>query len=525
MSLVTQTWLESQNAVRGIFVEITVYDILAATNVVVYLSNVGYMTTDASISYNPIIKGGVQFSESISIDGSISMSFGDIEVNNHNGENDISLDTTRYVWVNRPIKIYLGDPFWVCADITAIHNSFELIFDGLVADVDAKSRESLNIKVRDKLERLNTVITEHTLGTYGTWSSGQTNQETIRPIIFGEVFNVEPILVDPSNIEYVFNDGNSELLIEIRDNGIPLYTHNGTSVTYNSSAGNIVYSTTGFLRLGHPLAGVITISAQGVKNSINLTTGALVSGTYSNNIANLIALIVTQYGKAPLAASELDLINLAAFATANTQSVGTYITDKSNILNVCRELLASIGAQLFMTRQGKLQILRLGSYTTDTPVTITDDNILHHSLQIASRSEVVASTKVGGCRNWTVQDNLLTLIPIEHKKIFKDEWVAKDAIDTVVQHRYILDALPTQNDSALIISSEILAEATRRNDYFKVPRTIYTFTGTAKLMSLKLGQQVTLVHNRFGLNSGKIGQVVSLTPNWLKSTIEVGVII
>lgn len=525
MSLVTQTWLESQTAIRGIFVEVTVRNVVTTTDITMYFSNVGYLTTDSLINYNPIIKGGVQFTESMSIDNSIGMSFGDIELNNPNGDLDDYLDSTKYIWVNKAIKVYLGDPFWTCANITAVHSNFELIFDGVVADIDAKSRESLNIKVRDKLERLNTVITEHTLGTYGTWGSGQTNQESIRPLIFGEVFNIEPLLIDPSVIEYMFNDGNSELVIEIRDNGVPLYTHNGTSVTYNSDIGNIVYISTGKIRLGHPLAGVLTISAQGIKNSINLSTGALVSGTYSNNIANLIALIVTQYGKHPLIAADLDLINLAAFAAANTQSVGTYITDKSNILTVCQELSSSIGAQLFMTRQGKLQLLRLGSYTVDTPVTITDTDILHHSLTVSSKSEVFAATKIGGCKNWTVQDNLLTLIPIEHKEFFKDDWLDKNTIDSSIQTLYDLNALPEQQDTALIISSEIQAEADRRNAYFKVPRIIYTFTGTAKLMTLKLGQQVTLDHNRFNLSGGKVGQVVSLSPNWLKSIIEVGVII
>ena len=44
-------------------------------------------------------------------------------------------------------------------------------------------------------------------------------------------------------------------------------------------------------------------------------------------------------------------------------------------------------------------------------------------------------------------------------------------------------------------------------------------------MGLKLGQGITLTHNRFGLNAGKLGQVITLAPNWANGTVNVEVII
>ena len=397
----------------------------------------------------------------------------------------------------------------------------------MIADIDSSAREFINIKVRDKLERLNTPLTESTLGTYGTWAGGQSNQDTIKPIIFGEVFNIEPLLIDPSQIEYMFSNGSSELLIEIRDNGVPVYTNNGTGVILDASPANPIDLTTGKFKLSYKLAGTITISAQGVKNSINLTNGSLVTGTYVNNIANLICLIATQYGKSTtrLTASDLDLTNLAAFAAANTQSVGVVVTDRTNALVVCQDLAASIGAQLFMTRKGKLQLLRIGVPTTDTSVTITDTDILHHSLSMSSKVEVVAATTLGSCKNWSVQTGLLTAIPQQHKDLFATEFISKTSIDTSVQSLYKLDAAPVSKDTLLLRSSEATTEASRLNTYYKTPKIIYKFTGLAKLMSLKLGQAVVLQHNRFNLVSGKTGQVISLSPNWLNSTIDVEVII
>jgi hypothetical protein len=466
------------------------------------------------------------------------MSFGDIEIHNPIGDLDIWLDST-YVWVNKPIKVYIGDPRWVVADLAELQAAgiFEKVFDGVIEDIDSKDRTTLNIKVRDKLERLNNPITETVLGTTGSWSGGQDNKETIVPLIFGEVHNVEPLLEDPALLKYRINQGTTELLIELRDNGAPIFTHNGSTILRNSTPSLVSDLTAGRITLQHPLAGTLTMSMQGVKNSINLTTGALVTGTYANNIANLIALIVTQYGSPTsgvrFVAADLDLPNLAAFQTANPQPVGVAIFDKTNTLQVCQDLASSIGAQVSMSPKGKLGLVRLGVPTTiEVTMTspITDIDIIQHSLQITNRVPVRCATIINYDKNWTVQQDLLTLIPTEHKKIFAEEYTdpAKATVDTAVKAAYKLSDKPDPEDTLLITKADALAEANRRNDYFKVPRTVYSFTGTSKLMSLVLGQSVTLIHARFNLyngGAGKVGQVIGISSNWSNSTVDIEVII
>lgn len=518
----SQAWLEDPSAIRGIFAEITVYDVLATTDITVYLSTIGYTTTTADVSYLPIIVGGINITETLAIDGQATLSFGDIEVSNIKGDYDSWLDPSKYVWSNRPIKIYLGDPRWVTGDLAAIHIDFELVFDGVVNDIDSRGTTKLNFKIRDKLERLNTALTESKLGTYGTWASGQTNQDTILPIVFGEVFNISPMLIDPALLEYSFNNGNSELLIEIRDNGIPIYNS-------GIPGGASVNHTTGKFTLTKRPSGVVTASVQGIKDSINLGSGALVAGTYANNVANLVALIATQYGKTTtrFSASDLDLINLAAHSSAYPESVGLYISDSANTLVACQQLASSVGSQLFITRKGKLQLLRIGSPTPVTSVDITTSDILYNSLNVSSRTQVVAATKLGYCKNYTIENDLLTSIPVSHKDMYKstNEWYTKTVIDSTVRTSYKLEADPVQKDTLLLVGSEALAEATRLNNLYKVPRVTYKFTGTSKLLSLQLGQAVNIIYPRFGMDSGVVAQVVSLSPRWGTSTIEVEVMV
>jgi hypothetical protein len=633
MSDLTQAWLEDQTSIRCLLVEITARNVIAGTETTFYLSNMGYITTSADVVYLPYLTGSLQTTESLSIEGSLSMSFGDIQVANLNGDLDTWLDSTKYIWVNRNIKVYLGDPRWVCVNLASVQTKFEKIFDGIVADVDSSARDSINIKVRDKLQRLNYPLTDNILGVYGTWAAGQANQDTIRPLIFGEVNNISPVLVDPSKLEYMFNDtsvgtlvtnttfgtniitcnstagfavnkpivitfsttaypstfgnlvsgttyyiktidstntftiatvstggatntatafglttaaltttGNatnlvqaevnittSELVIEIRDNGVPIYTD---AAAYTSGGtrpqGATVTLGTGKFALISPASGTVTASVQGVKRSVNLTApGSLVEGTYVNNIANIVALIVTQYGQGNqrLSFSDIDLTNFNAFSTSNTAAVGVAVLDRTNTLNICQELANSANAQMFFNRAGLLQLLQLGTITSDATMSITDSDILHHSLRISNRTEVVAATKVGYCLNYTTQTALAASIPGTANIIFADPWYSTTVVDTAVQSTYKLTTAPVQKDTKLIAGADSLALATYLNNYFKVPRTIYSFTGTAKLMGLKLGQGVTLTHNRFGLNAGKSGQVITLAPDWANGTVNVEVII
>lgn len=515
-----QTWLETPSAIRGILViaQVSAYN---TTSLVwetkdIYLSNIGYLTGDGITSFLPIITGGATFTESLSVDGGISMSFGDIEISNFNGEYDSWLDSSKFIWVNKPIEVYYGDPSVASSSLSDIRTStFERVFTGIISDVDTRSRTSLNIKVRDKLERLNTPLSETKIGAYGTWAQGQTNQDELKPIVFGEVHNIEPKLVDPSLLEYLVSSGISESIIELRDNGIPIGISNYTQDLNITS-----------FKLKFPSVGQLTVSVQGVKGDVNLSTGAITS-SYVNTVAKLIALICLSYGNVVnrLLPADIDLANFNTFNGLHTQSVGLVISNRENVLSVCTQLANSVGAQLYFTRLGKLQLLKLGTYTSDPIAYITDSDILFHSLEVSRRTEVVASTKLGYCKNWTPQPSLLTNIPMTHKDMYGSEWYSTTATDNAVKSAYSLNVDPVQKDTLLLKESHAASEALRLNNLFKLPRTIYKLTCTANMLNLKLGQEVFITHNRFGLNSGKSGQVVSLSPNWLTSTIDIEVFI
>ena len=682
-----QAWLEDPSAIRIVLAkaQVSKYNITTLTweNTYLYLSTDNYITTDGSVSFVPLIKSNITLNETLSIDGSGAMTFGDIEIANPNGDLDEYFDQTKYIWSNKPIKIYYGDARWICANLAEIEATFLLIFNGIIDDADSRNRISFNIKIRDKLERLNTSLTEDKLGVYGSWPGGQQNTDAIKPLVFGEVFNVSPMLIDPNKTKYMFNNGSSEKLIEIRGNAVPFKFASVTGITLNtvvSNTGTVTSATiatggtnfmigdqvsiidinstpkaiftastssniitvgivsSGVISVGMGITGIgvptntvitagsgitftasnsistatnitivgvntpaiftisqvdgststsaigaatlgsiavpgtgyltsnlkktglygisihrkiaafdntagifclatnpigtITCSVQGIKNSIDLSTGSLVIDTYNNNIANLVALIVTQYGKTSsrFTSTDLDLTNLAAFSTSNTQSVGIQVNDITNVLVVCKQLVNSIGGQIFITKEGKLQILRygIGETTGRNITTITENDILYNSLSISNRPGVLGAIKLGYAKNWTVQTGLVSPIPQAHKDMLASEWLSLTVLDQAIINKYLLSQDTQQVDTYLITTNNAQIEAERRLAFYKSQHIIYKFKGTSKLLSLQLGQEIILVHSRFNLynsGNGQVGQIISLSPNWTTGYIDVEVLI
>lgn len=481
-------WLSDQSAVRAILVEVAVR--VSGVETTRYLSTVGYTTspsdTPSNQFFTPRIIGGVEFSESISSDGAPSLQYGDLELSNADGEIDSWLDD---IWVNRAITVYIGDAGWDRTD-------FRVIFSGIVADVSSRARDVINIQMRDKLQRLNTPLSDVKLG------GASKNADKLLPLAFGECVNIKPLLTSIATHEYQFHNGNSERVIEVRDNGVPV-----TSVDALAS---------GKFTLSAQPAGVITTSVQGDKPTI-----------YSNTIADLVERMVTGFGKVTgrFSAGDLDTANLSAFNTANPQPVGYYSAKRVNVITAIQHLAGSVGAQVVMSRAGLMQLIKIELPAVGSPVEITADNMVERELFIAERWPVIAAAKIAYCKNQTVQQNLQTGIPDDHKALFEDAWLTKTSSDGAVAAIYMLDDEPAQKETALVVGSDAQTEAARLLDLSKTPRAVYEFTGYADLFELALGQAVTITHSRFGLSGGKTGMVVRLRPNWSTMRVTVGVLI
>lgn len=481
-------WLSSDNARRCILVEASVYS--GGSETVRYLSNRGYTTsptdTPANTVYRALIKDGIKLTERLSLDSQATLSWGDIELFNPNGSLDSWLND---IWDNRNVSVFFGDSEWARSD-------FRLIFKGTLGSVGSRSRDTINLSLRDSMQRLNSPITDVKLG------GSTTNKDKLIPLTFGECHNVSPLLVDPTLHDYQVHNGAIEDIIEVRDNGTPI------SVTKDLA--------TGKFRLNNSPVGTITCSVQGDKPT-----------TYTDTIANSIKAIVKNYGVASnrLTDSDIDLTNFSDFNTANPAPIGIYIDEKTNVIDACQQLAGSVGAQVMMSRLGKLQLKRIDFPPSGTPFAIKPKNIVEKSLSIESLEDVTAAVKIAYCKNWTVESNLQTVIPEEHKSLFGQEWLTTTATNSTAATQYKKLTEPTQKETLLLKSTDAATEASRLLGVISTQRKVVRMTGFAELFQLELGQAVTLTFPRFGLNAGVSGVVIGLEPDWMEARITVKVMI
>jgi hypothetical protein len=483
-------WLQSADCIRCALVEVVAR--IGGSETTLYLSNRNYITassdTPASTAYTACITGGVSFAETLSLDGTPSISYGDIELDNTGGVRDAWLG---YVWANRQVRVYMGDPRWVRAD-------FRLIFDGVAGDLLARDAEVLNLSLLDKLQRLNQPLSEATLG------GATDNKDRLLPLAFGECHNVSPLLTVPSTLTFQYHNGAAERLIEVRDNGAPITTY-----TSNLAAGT-------FTLTAAPV-GQITADVQGAKPG----------GTWSANIATLVQYIVQNYGPATTrySAGDLDSASLSAFASANTQPAGLCLTDRANVLQVCQDLAASVGAQVVVTTLGKLRLIQLALPAGGTPTAVTAQDFDEHSLSVTERPPVQATAKLGWGRNWSVQTSgLATGLPASSAAALGQGVLSATSSDATATSVYKLGTQPEQVDTLLVVESDATTEATRRRDLWKTPRQVYTARYRAHLLLTELGDAITLTHARFGLSGGVTGLVTHIARDWLAGRVTIGVL-
>lgn len=489
-----QTWLQTSEAIKTILVEI--YDVKVggiATNF--YLSNNPFTTgpSDAAApdrNYLNCVVGGVSFSESMPLSGAASISYGDIALDNTDGSKDTWIG---YIWSNKRIKILLGDVTWTYGD-------FLTVFDGVVDNIYSSGIDRLNITLLNKLERLNVPISETTLG--GT----SNNKDKLIPLTFGECFNLEPLLTDPAQLEYQVHAGSIEDIIEIRDNGYPL----APTTQYTKLLAN------GKFKLSQAVVGQITVSVQGSKPV-----------TYTNKIADIIQSIVTSYGPAAtrFTLADIDTANFSSFSTAVPYAVGYSVRDRENILEICQRLAQSAESYMVCSSTGLLRLVQLKVPSSGAVYNITANDVLENGLEITDLPRVVGSIRLNYCKNWAVQTSgLAGALPASTIAELGAEWKTSTSTNSTVLTEYKLDQTPPAIDTYLLSDDEAISEAARRLATWSAQRKVLTVSGAPQLLTLELGDPVTVTYSRYGL-AQTYGLVIGISKDWVTNTVKLEVLV
>jgi hypothetical protein len=483
-------WLNTQQHIKCVLADIS--EVGSAPISSFYFSSTVYDSD--GIVYDACITGGLSFSESLNAGGSPSLGFGSLEIVNIYGINDRYLN---YVWNKRPIKIYLGDPSWPKSD-------FVLIFDGLIQELTAPNENSLSFSLFDKLQRLNDPVSEKTLKS--TLYS-QNTQDTILPLLFGECFNVTPLLVDNGSTQqggqiYMVHDGAINGIVEVRDNGVPIQVEADLP--------------TGTFELLSAPFGTITCSAQG-------------STPYTNTVAGIITKIITGYGTQE---NRFNLQELDFSDFSNASAVGVYCNQTRNILEVCSELAKSVNANLIcpaitvnnnQISASKLRLVEIKVPIGTPKYYLNDDNMEIGTLSISELFPVKPSIKLAYCKNYTVQATVSAgLNPVSK---FEDEYIFVSAKDDTKKALYREGGTVAEEETLLLSTPQAQAEVNKRLALWQTQRFIISAKYLPHLIFAQLGDTVQIQSSRFGLDEGKLGMIYSVTRDWITGKVDIGVLV
>ncbi len=485
------TWLRNSTGIRLVLVKAMA--LINGVETPVYMSNHGWKSgpndNPPNTHYAPIIKSGVQFSEQLQVkaSSSLSLSMGDIEIDNVDGVRENWLD---YIFTNRTIEAWIGDERWAFA-------SFHRIFNGVMAPIARKSTTKLALKLRDKSKLLDAAMTEHKLGGLTA------NADSIIPICLGECHNITPLLINPALLQYQVNDGPIEGFIEVRVNGV--------QVAYIGDP-----ATGTFVLLREP-SGTVTCDVWGDK----------FGGVYRNTVGSLIRRVVTGYGKEMdrFTNADLDLVNLDQFEIDNPQAVGIYISDRTNVLVACQMLASSVGAQMSMSRLGLLRLIKIALPANGTVRKVYQHEFVADSLTPVGTIDPVAAIKLNFCRNWSPQKGIVSDIPAEAISLFESDVLTVSAVNETVRDQHKLSTEVIATDTYLVDQAEAQAMADAELEMWQEVHIPYEGEGFPELLELQIGQPVLIYYDDFSMSAGVPGIVMRLTPDWDNCHVRVGFLV
>ena len=465
-------------AAKSYIVILSPFDGSQVTNI--YLSDRGYVSgpaeSPANTYFAPRVMEALNFQRSMFQSGRVGgesiPSFGTIILSNADGGLD---DFATYAWDNRDVEVKIGEK-------GANLSQHFTIFKGKTKSVEFNDLE-LSVIIRDGQDSFTRTFPPNVYGGTGGNDGSSIMAGTPKPLCFGQVFNISPILVDESSNLYQVHDGPIESIDAVYENGAEI-----TGFTTDLANGR--------LTLSSAPDGVITCDVKGAKPS----------GSYKQTVADIIRFIAAEYGGYSDPA-DFDTDSFDDLNTANSETVGVYVDRFTNILEVFDELANSVGAFYGFNRTGELNVGRLTAPTGTALLELDDTNIIE--LQRLPTSIPNHRVNVLYKKNYTVLDEeTLAASPADRDFVLRESAVA------TASSAGTLSVYPNSEtleiDSRLIDSSAASAEATRVVGLYGTQRDVYRIRVKTQPFTIKLNDLVKITFPRYDLQGGKLFRVISL---------------
>lgn len=427
----------------------------------------------------------------------VQRQFGSIEIANGDGALDAVIQS--YAVDGRRVKVLFGPEGGDYKDFSIVADVVGVGWEG--------TERSVRLRIRDQSYSLDKPLqTSLFLGSGGA-EGGADLEGKPKPLAFGRVRNISPVLVDATNLIYQAHDGAMAAVDDVFDRGAAL-TSSATDVAdytalvaQSVSAGQ--YATAlavGLFKLGSSPDGLITADVRGDATP-----------DYQNTLDTIcLRIIRDRHGLSE------HLISTATFAgaAAIAGELGIYISHQEapTTSDVISRLMSSVGGWWGQgMRDRKIRAGRLIDPGPRSPNIYLDK---YQILSIEPETAPVArwQQKCTYQPNWTQQrgEDLAASVTDARRQFLTETERAVAASDVTVKVRHI-DALDPAPVATLYESS---ADADTLSAYLlalhKVDRQLFRVTVKRLGFLCDLGSIVRITYPRLGLSTGKNFVVVGI---------------
>lgn len=410
--------------------------------------------------------------------------FGVLALNNADGGLD---DLAGFAFDGRRVRVYLGGDGFSVSD-------YGLIFDGTAEQIEFDD-ELVRVRLRDLQSRLDVDIQRASYGGTGGLDGREGLEGQPKPLCFGRVFHVEPVLVDPSALTYQVHDGPIEDVDAVYDRGVSL-----TRVAGPPSAGQYAVDTSlGTFTLGSNSAGQLTADVRGDK----------AGGVYVETVAAVVRRLVS--GRSDLSdPDDLDLSSFDAMDAAVTAPVGLFSSREATLLDLLDQVVAAVGAHFGFNRAGRLTIDRISAPSEPADFSFSEREILE--IERVAVSLPAWRRKIGYRRYWEVlgPDSVAGSVDEETRADFGEPYRYSVAEDAGIKTRHLLSE-EIVDETGLALKADAEAEAVRRLAVFGADRDAFRVRLKTQPFALELGQTVRIAYPRYRLAAGRLLLVVGMT--------------
>jgi hypothetical protein len=208
-----------------------------------------------------------------------------------------------------------------------------------------------------------------------------------------------------------------------------------------------------------------------------------------------------------LSAINVDPNSKTRFQGICDQTIGIYVKDRRNRLDVANDVVSGIGAWYGYGRDGMLKFGRVEGNPASYDFTLTDDDMVLNSLQIESVVKPEKQHRLGLKKNWTNQSGALFAgVSADNRTLYSEDFTvsaAQSSSDVGANGSFhVLAVIPDIQPTMMAVASEALAEAVRLDAMYYGWGVIFSCQVFRTGSRIDIGNTVKVTHSRYNLSSG-----------------------